>query len=210
MNIQGARVADPFIPPHLIQQIAPFDHRAVCLLQGHQQIVFPLGEGNRRALAGYGITTLVDFDAADMHNRPAGLGRALLGLEGDSPQIGADASQQFPEAEGFDDIIVGSQLQPQHPIQLLAPGRQHQNRHSALPPNFPADLPALHLRHHHIQQQQVGCFALGQGQGLCSVVGSQNAIALFFQLVAQGVYDHFVVVCHQNRLFRHAFSLPSH
>src|SRR3546814_18418889 len=67
--------------------------------------------------------TLSLHDALPIYPRPegiagaAGVGRAPVHLR--PAQHGADARDQFARVEGFDDIVVGADLQPDDPFGIL-------------------------------------------------------------------------------------------
>lgn len=51
-------------------------------------------------------------------------------------------------------VSGGSQFQAQHLVKHLALGGKHNNRHLRFFPDFTADLPAVQLGQHNIQQNQ--------------------------------------------------------
>jgi len=56
----------------------------------------------------------------------------------------------------LDDVIVGPEVQAKHHVGLLSLRRQHQDRHiESVRAHRPADLKAIHLWQHHVQQDQV-------------------------------------------------------
>ena len=70
-------------------------------------------------------------------------------------QQGIDAGQQLPGIEGLGQIIVGTGIQTLNAIIYIGLCGQHQNgRGGAALPHPAADLKAIHLRQHQIQQDQ--------------------------------------------------------
>jgi len=67
-----------------------------------------------------------------------------------------DARRQFPHAEGLDDIVIGSQVQPQHGIGFLLPGCDNDDGCLAFLAVGAQELVAVHFGHHDIEQNQVG------------------------------------------------------
>ncbi len=62
--------------------------------------------------------------------QPSKLDHAV-GVGSGSPgasQHGADPQQQLTHAEGLRDVVVGAQLEADHPIDLVVPRRQHDDR----------------------------------------------------------------------------------
>ncbi len=64
----------------------------------------------------------VDDETAD-DDRPLVIDRVA-----DSPQHGPDTGQQLAGAEGLDDVVVGAELETDHPIGLVAASREHDDR----------------------------------------------------------------------------------
>ena len=63
------------------------------------------------------------------------------GAAGDGP----DAGDQLPEPERFDHIVVGPQLQPEDPVNLLGAGRDDDDRHRRAGPQLAAHVDAVHV-----------------------------------------------------------------
>ena len=75
-----------------------------------------------------------------------------------APQQGAHTGDQFAHAEGFRDVVVGAEFEPDHPVGLFAARSQHQDRSvgiSFMTPDLAADLQPVHSRKHQIQDDQV-------------------------------------------------------
>ena len=86
--------------------------------------------------------------------------RRSLRLLFDAPQQGADASDQFIRAERLHEIIIGAGVEAVNAIFNLSFRREHQHRHGiGEATQLGADLEAIQLRHHHVEQDEVGLFA---------------------------------------------------
>ena len=57
-------------------------------------------------------------------------------------------------AERLGNILIHAEIKALQLILFIASRRQHDNRHFGIGPDLPAYLPAVHLRHHHIQNYQ--------------------------------------------------------
>ena len=93
---------------------------------------------------------------------------------GHAPQHGLDPGYQFPRAEGFDHIVVRAQREPGHPVDLLAPCREHDYRHLRRLPQTAADLPSVHFRNHQVEDHQVGVVPAGKDQCDFAVAGGDR------------------------------------
>ena len=75
---------------------------------------------------------------------------------------GADPGQQLTGIARLGHIVVGAELQADDAVGLLAHGRQHDDRRP-LAGRFaqaPRDLPAIHVRHGDVEENEVRLFAL--------------------------------------------------
>ena len=78
---------------------------------------------------------------------------------------------QFAHAEWLGQIVVGSALEPEDLVRLLATGRQHQDGDIAVQPaapDGPADRDAVDTGQHEIEHHEVEAPGLDQGQRLVS------------------------------------------
>ena len=65
-----------------------------------------------------------------------------------------DARHQLPWVKGFGEIIVGSNLQPNNPIDLVVPGCYDQNRNMRLSANATQDVKTVKSRKDHIEKNK--------------------------------------------------------
>ena len=87
--------------------------------------------------------------------------------------------------KGLHNVIVGSQFQAQHLVKHLALGGKHNNRHLRFFPDFTADLPAVQLGQHNIQQNQFRVLFFIELHSLLAVIGDHHLIAFLFQIKAE-------------------------
>ena len=77
-------------------------------------------------------------------------------MRGHSPtQERADAAPELADGERLRDVVVGPELEAEHLVELLAPGREHDDRHVALRSEPLAHLEAVERREHHVQHDEV-------------------------------------------------------
>ena len=111
-------------------------------------------------LAGQVDLVAVDGDPAgaevDLHrHRPDGRSGAVaaaLGAAGHGP----DAGDQLPEAERLDEVVVGAELEAEDPVDLVAPGRDHDDRHVGVGAQAAAHLVAVDVGQPEVEQHHVG------------------------------------------------------
>lgn len=82
---------------------------------------------------------------------------ALIFLRVDSlfsPQMSMDSGFQFREAKGLEQIIVPASSEPSNPVHFILASTQEHNGTLRPFPKLLADLNAVHLGHHHIEDDQ--------------------------------------------------------
>jgi hypothetical protein len=67
-----------------------------------------------------------------------------------------DSCDELGHLERLLDVVVGSRLEPDHDIDRVAAGGQHDDRDRRLAPDRPADLEAVQPREHDVEQDEVG------------------------------------------------------
>jgi hypothetical protein len=109
---------------------------------------------------------------------------------------------KFPYGERLGDVVVGPQLQPHDPVYLVVLGSQHNDGHVALGPDPAADLGAVQLGEHDVQDDQVRLVDLECFQGLLAVARGLNLETLPLQGVRQHLLERRLVVHHEYLAYR--------
>ena len=110
------------------------------------------------------------------------------------PQMRFDARQKFAGAEGFGDVIIGTNFQPQNTVDFFYFGGEHQNRAAHLLPQNTADLIPIQLRQHHIQQNQVGHVGARNFNGAGTITRPANLIPTAAQIVNQSIPQGCIIL----------------
>ncbi len=122
-------------------------------------------------------------------------------LHGGAADVGLDPGQQLPHGEGLGDIVVRAQLQAQDLVGLLLPGGEHQNGGgAALLPDGSADVKAIALGQHQVQQNQIGVLLQRQLEPGLAVVGLQGVVALPGKVEHQNVHNILFILDDQDTL----------
>ena len=122
---------------------------------------------------------------------------------GGAAQHGLDAGRDLLGVKRLDDVVIRAQLKTQHLVVGLALSGQHDDGGVVLGAELAADLPAVHDRHHNVQQDQVGMQFVKVGQGCFAVMGHRDRVALLDQVKTQQFADIFIVINDQNFLICH-------
>ena len=178
MDIHGTGVAKVVKAPNLVQQ----------LVSG----IYPVGRGGQIEqqlhLLGRNIhLLLVDQQFKGIHINDQLVEKQLpllllSGHTGSTAKHCFDPCQNLLHFEGFCDVIVSTQLQTVDLVIGFALGGEHDHRCLAFAADRSANTPAIHDRHHHIQQNQIRLDGAEFAQTLTAVVGHGNGIAFLFQI----------------------------
>ena len=68
----------------------------------------------------------------------------------------ADPRDELPRRERLHDVVVGAELEADDPVDLFAPGGEHHDRHVGVGADVAAEVPAVPVRQHHVEQDHVG------------------------------------------------------
>ena len=106
-----------------------------------------------------------------------------------------DAGHQLAEAERLHHVVVGAELEAEHPVELVGPGGQHDDRHVRRRAQCPADVVPVHVGQAEVEQHEV-VPAGGEGRAAgADGVGVEAGVA---QPVDQRRRDGVVVLHHED------------
>ena len=155
VRVDGARGDLAAHPPDVVEQRRARLHAAPAFEQRRQQAQLEGGQRHLVVVDPDPMRVAVDPQLAEHQHAaraPGGRGRGAA-------QDRLDPQQQLAQAVGLDHVVVGAQLEPDHPIDLVPLGRDHDDgdvlgRRVALEPA--ADLHPRDVREHEIEQDQIG------------------------------------------------------
>jgi hypothetical protein len=130
------------------------------------------------------------------------LGLFLI-LDPAAAQHRLDPGDNLLGLKGFYHIIVRPQLEAEHLVEHLALGGEHDDGALGFFADFAADLPAVELRHHHVEQDQIRLFGVKQFKGFHAVRRDDRVKAFLFEIQTQQFADVGVVIHHHNFAVRH-------
>src|SRR4029078_7258166 len=109
-----------------------------------------------------------------------------------------DARAKLSDRERLRDVVVGPELEPEHLVELVVAGREHDDRHRALAPEAAADLEPVDLRKHDVEHDEVDRLLREPAQSLVAVAGLDDAIGVPLERVREGCLDRILVVDEEN------------
>lgn len=117
-----------------------------------------------------------------------------------APQHGPHACDELARPERLHEVIVGAHLEPDDAIDLLAFGRQHQDRHVVPGANAPADRQPVLAWQHQVENDQVGTDAAENGIHRNRILGFLDAKAFADEQRAYERADLRIVLDDENDL----------
>jgi hypothetical protein len=183
-------------PPHVVQQRGPRLHAVAPIEQQAQQPELERGERRLVALDPDPVGVAVDAQLAEVDAGRALGGAALLAAED-----GGDAQGQLAHAEGLDHVVVGAQLEADHPVDLRALGGQHEDGGGAgggVLLDGLADVGARHSRQHQIEDDEIGHPLAHLGERRLAVRGGGHVVAGLAEVVGQDLLEIGLVFDDQN------------
>ncbi|KAG1394898.1 hypothetical protein G6F59_014097 [Rhizopus arrhizus] len=144
--------------------------------QGAQQAVLHRGQVQALAVPGGTRGRFVDVEAA-------------VGARGRVRPVAAQhrhhSRHHFARTERLADVVVGADLQSQQAVDLLHPRGDHDHRHVAAGAQLAAQIHAIALRQHQVQQHQIGLVAREGLDHLAAIIHPFADHARRGQVVAQ-------------------------
>src|SRR6266851_1268880 len=123
-----------------------------------------------------------------------------LGVESHAAQLGRDAGNELPWAEGFHHVVVGADAQSADAIGFFGARGQQDDRDSDVRlPELLADFQAVHSREHDVEDDDVRRMFLIQRciEPLWAGASGEDGEAITPQVAADDFDDHRLIVDHQ-------------
>ena len=182
MHVDRARISEVVEAPHLIEQLCACEYAVGTGGEKVQQLDLLRGRVHALALDDEIVGLLVDHEIVERQLFGCVIGR-------DTPKYRAHARDDLGHFERLDDVVVRTHLQTGNAVGRFSLGCQHDDRHVAFRADLPADLPAIHDRHHDIEQQHIRLVRLPFFYALDAVFSLEDGISLAFEIQAQQLAD---------------------
>ena len=160
-----------------------------------QDIVFGGSQADRFAVCLYHLCVVVHFNVADCQHGVA-LVRASEG--GVSPELCLYAGADLNGIEGLCHIVVGSDIQTEYFVGVLALCRQKYYREVREFAYFRNGGYAVHDRHHHVKQRKIDVVFVYYINCLSAVIGFKDGVTVGGQIYFQRDDDILFVVAYKN------------
>jgi len=145
VDVYAAGCDGTIIPPNAIEQLVPRENHAWMRSQVVKQPELERAQLNRTSGDINAVGRGIDDDIAAVDSQAGWRHRFV------AAQKGANASNDFTSAKRLRDIVIGTQLQSNYPISLLASSGQNKNRRSDksfVTPQLTTNLESIQSRKH--------------------------------------------------------------
>ena len=110
----------------------------------------------------------------------------------------AHPAAELADRERLRDVVVGAELEPEHLVQLVVAGGQHDDRHAARRPQALADLEPVQLRQHQVEHDEVEALLREPRQRLLAVARLDDAEAVALERIGEELLNRVLVVDEQD------------
>jgi hypothetical protein len=185
VHVDHVVVAVPVAAPYEVAEHATGeDHRRLGR-QGVEQVELDAGE--RDLVLGELDPARMGVDRQAAHDpRPAlVLARAGVGPAQHRP----DPGDQLARRERLGDVVVGPDLEADHPVDLVVTRREHEDVGVAEGPDATAHLDAVEAREREVEHDQVRCPGFGRLDGIGAVDGGVHLVALALEQADEHLHE---------------------
>src|SRR3954447_22835513 len=194
VDVHRARVAVGCIAPHRGQQVRAREHPARRARECREDLELHVGQ--------------LDLFPADRHDPPREIDEKLAGLDrlvclGGVREFGAAhecarAASELPDRKRLGDVVVGSDLEAEDLVSLVAASGEHDDRHLAAASKATADLDSVDSRQHHVENHEVEALGRELVQGLPAVQGGHHLVAVTAKRIGEERLNRLLVVDQQH------------
>ena len=159
---------------------------------------------HRRAVAGDLVPRDVDDQAVELE--PFARVRRLTPAA--TPQHRASPGDQLAWAERLGDVVVGTDREPDHLVDLVRASREHDHVDTGLGSELTQHLDAVDPGHHHVEQHHIGTPLTRSPERFRTVPGKRNVEALGLEIAGEELADPGFVVGDQHSRLRRSRHAP--
>src|SRR5919112_4373209 len=195
LHIRRAGVPRELGAPHCLHDLSPAVYPPGVGGEEPEDVELRGREVHGGALSNHLATRHVDRQPRKLQ---AFLLRGDPGVDAPAPQGRADAAHQLPVGKGLGDVVVGSDLEPNHDAHLVVTGGQHDHRDVTHRGQLLADGDAVYAWEHDVQYHEVERSRAGEDLERSLAVGDRLDLHTF---IGERVADHIthgVVVLHDE------------
>jgi signal transduction histidine kinase len=149
VDVERLRRSEPMWVPDLVHDLLALDDLARVGHEHEQEVELTRRELHGFSVLGHGAGRGIEPQTSDFDRRLA-LGRLP------APHDRADPRRELPRGERLHDVVVGAELEPQDPVDLLTASGEHDDRHLGALADLSAQVAAVAVGQHDVEQDDVG------------------------------------------------------
>ncbi len=181
VDVAGPDVSAELGLPELLHDLLAREDLARVLGEQPQHLELRAGQVDRLPSDGDQVACQVDRHRAGLDR---GALHAARTIQFTAAQLRPHPAEQLAHREGLGDVVVRTDLEPDHLVDLGVLGGQQDDRDRAVRSDLAADVEAALAGHHDVQDQQVEVLFRDLALGLLAVRGERDLEALLLERVA--------------------------
>ena len=177
-----------------------------CFARQHAPGALGQRQQNRELVAGERLAHAIDAHLARplVDLQPAKMQHLRAALRQSPAQDGAQSRQQLARLEGLGKIVVRTEFETHDTIQRIAARREHEHRHVGLRAQAAAQIEAIGIRQHEIEDHRVEGFRCDQLHGTRAGAGARGAKARLAQVVGDHRGEAGIIFDEQDAVHCHS------
>jgi hypothetical protein len=196
VDVDGARLAVVGAAAELLEQLPPREDAAGRAGEHAQEL--ELDEGQLHLVPAHLHRAPRHVDAQLAHLDDLVVQPLARPRRRRAPQQRAHATAELADRERLRDVVVRAQLEPEHLVELVVAGGEHDDRHRALGAEPLADLEPVELRQHQVEHDEVDVLLREPRQRLLAVARVHDAEALALEREGEQLLHRVLVVDEQD------------
>ena len=195
VHVDRPRLAVVRASPDALEQLPPAEDDAGVARQEREELELDEGQLDRLAAHLHRAAREVDHDLAAVDDLVAAA--RMVRCRG-AAQERTHAAAELPDREGLRDVVVGAELEPEHLVELVVAGGEHDDRHRALRAKAAADLESVDFWQHDVEDDEVDGLLAEAAQRLVAVAGLDDPVPVPLERVREKRLDRVLVVDEQD------------
>jgi len=190
VDVDRARVAGERVAPDPLEELVAREHDAAVVEQLPEEVELLRGELHLDTVDGHFAASGIDDQVAV--DDPLALG--LAPLRRDAAKDRLHPRDELPGIERLRHVVVGADLEPDDLVDVLVARGQHQDRDVGALAQAPADLDAVDVGQHQVEDDQRRLLRLGCGQCVRAVLGRAHLEARVLEVERHEGSDRLLVL----------------
>src|SRR5438477_9482273 len=192
VDVHRAWLHEAVAAPHGVEQLVAREHAARRGGQQREDVELAGGQRDDAPLHAHLEALPIDLEVADLD-----LDLAPDRIDASAARDRADPGDELARREGLGHVVVGADLEAEDLVTLLDAAGDHDDGNGAglgVLLEATADLPAVQLGHHDVEQDEVGARLVRLPDGLGASGGDDDVVTFLAEVVAEELRDVALVL----------------